>query len=153
MVKIKNVSSSTVIISIPELSYRRQLAPGRTVAATKEDYDQMIFDSGFAALAKLGYLQISGESAEETAIVKETIPVSGSIVDMAEIRKIFEKRDVAALSKIVKEASYATKENIVKLAVEMDVTHNGMVAMIDKYCDTDIITAITRKHEVQKSKE
>jgi hypothetical protein len=58
--------------------------------------------------------------------------------------------NVTAFAKFIPKATAAEKESAVTLAVEHKITNAGIVALIKKYCDVDIINAINVKHEAEE---
>ena len=63
-IKIKNVSSSTVVISAKDLDIRRKLIPGRTVLLDKDVVEELAYDPGFNNLVKAGYIAIVADTKE-----------------------------------------------------------------------------------------
>lgn len=142
-VVIKNISSATVVISVPELRFRRELIPGRSVSVSKEDYDELIFDPGINGLINDHYISITG--AEENIDFKPN-----NVFEKTEIEKIIDKLDVTAFAKMIPTAKQAEKDTIVQLAIEKGVTHPAFVKLIKQYCDVDVINAINRKHQLEE---
>ena len=134
MIKVKNVGSSTVVILCTDLRFRRKLMPGREVALTKEVYDELAYDTGFQTLVQVGSLRITGAEEEDS----EVIVSEQTVLSREEIKEIFEK---------IKDAAPATKESIAAVAVEMRVTDNGFVGLINKYCNMNILDAIANQAE------
>ena len=60
------------------------------------------------------------------------------------------KGDVTAFAKFIPNATEAEKESAVTLAVEHKITNAGIVALIKKYCDVDVIKAIAAKHDAEE---
>ena len=141
-ITVKNISSATVVLSIPEISFNRSLTPGRTIPISQEDYDNLVFDPGVQNMVRGGYIKFEGLE-EGTEI--EVAP--NSIKEKSEIEKIMEARDISAFAKFIPTASAAAKETIVQYAVENNITDNAFTALIKKYCDVDVINAISIKRQ------
>lgn len=141
-VSIKNVSSATVVLSVPELKFRRELVPGRTIYVSKEDYKELSFDPGIIGLIDDHYIVVSTEEEEKV----ETKPV----YEASKIAEILDKLDTTAFAKFLPGAAPAEKDTVVKLAVEKGITHPAFVQLIKKYCDVDIIAAINRQHQLEE---
>ena len=144
MIQIKNVSTSRVIISLPNVKFNRTLTPGRVVPLTKEEYEEFTFDPGCAALLKGHYIQVFGVDEDKQSEIIE------DVVDAASIQKMLLDNDITAFAKFIPNATAAEKESAVTLAVEHKITNAGIVALIKKYCDVDIINAISIKHDAEE---
>lgn len=144
-ITVKNISSATVVLSIPEISFNRSLTPGRTIPISQEDYDNLVFDPGVQNMVRGGYIKFEGLE-EGTEI--EVAP--NSIKEKSEIEKIMEARDISAFAKFIPTASAAAKETIVQYAVENNITDNAFTALIKKYCGIDVINAISVKHQAEE---
>ena len=140
-VTIKNISSATVVLSFNDLKFRRDLTPGRTVTVDRETYDEMSFDPGFSSMIDEHYLVISGLDEDELSPAANA-PTYG--VD--EIKRMFDTLDITSFAKMIPTAAPAEKESIVQVAIDKKVTNNAFVALIKKYCDVDIISAINMRH-------
>lgn len=141
---MKNISTATVIVSVPSINFRRELAPGRAIPVSKEQYDELVFDPGFDALMQGHYIQIDGLAEDERPI--DVSPV----VTAAEIANMFDTKNYTAFAKFIPTAQEAEKESIVKIAVDKKITDNAFVALIKKYCDVDIISAINIQHQLEE---
>lgn len=142
-ITIKNISSATVVISAPELKFRRELIPGRSINISKEDYDELIFDPGINGLINDHYISITG--------AEDNVPegVSENVFEKSDLEKILDTQDVTAFAKMIPTAKQAEKDTIVQLAVEKGITHPAFVKLIKQYCDVDVINAINRKHQLE----
>lgn len=142
-IKIKNISSATVVITEPNIRFRRVLLPGREIPVADEDYKELSFDTGFNAMVREHYIMIEGvEKGEEVQEV-------GNVVDRDKIAKMFDDNDITAFAKFIPDAAPAEKDSIVELAVAKRITNNAFTALIKKYCDVDVIQAINVKHLVE----
>lgn len=141
MITVKNISSAMVVLAIPELRFRRELAPGRTVPVTQEEYDTMMFDPGINTMVHDHYIEFGGIENEERVIVDDSEKFDTSI-----IKKMLETQDITQFAKFIPNAAPAEKDTVVKLAVELGITNSGFVTLIKKYCDVDVISAINTKH-------
>ena len=140
-ITIKNISSATVVISVPEISFNRTLVPGRSIPITKEIYDNLLFEPGVQNMIRGGYIVASGvEEGAEVDVNKE------SIKDKASIEAMILNKDITAFAKYIPNASPAARETIVQCVVNNNITYNAFTALIKKYCGVDVITAITMKH-------
>lgn len=142
-VTIKNISSATIIISMPDLHFRRELMPGRSVSVPKETYDEMSFDSGFISMVEDHYVKVSGLEEEEVAVATEN-----PVYENVEINRMLDALDVSAFAKMIPTAAKAEKDTIVELAIKKGITHPAFVKLIQQYCDVDIIEAINKKHQI-----
>lgn len=144
MIKITNVSTSLVSLYVPEIKLNRDLVPGRTIMVTPEEYEELTFDTGFNALARGHYIRIDGvDENKQVEIIK-------NVVDARTIENMLVKGDVTAFAKFIPSATEAEKESAVTLAVEHKITNAGIIALIKKYCDVDVISAIAMRHEAEE---
>ena len=144
MIKLKNVSTSLVSIYAPSVKFNRELMPGRVIPITDEEYEELTFDPGFMALVNGHYIKIEGVEEEQAVEIVE------NIVEADEIKRMLVESDVTAFAKFIPNATNAEKESAVTLAVEYKITNSGIVALIKKYCDVDIIQAIAAKHDAEE---
>lgn len=143
MISVKNVSSATVIVAAKDVNFRRKLAPGREISMPREVYDELSFDTGFEHLVSNGFLKIKGAEVEQAAVIES----SKNVVELNDIKKILADRDITSFAKMIPNASTATKEAVVALAVEMRVADAPFSALIKKYCGVNIIDAIAAQSE------
>ena len=145
---IKNISTATVIISAPNIRFRRELAPGRTVTLNQEEYEELSFDTGFSALLNGHYIQIEGLEKEEQAI---EVQGSSNVYSANDIARMFDTGNVTEFAKFIPNAAEAEKQTAVKLAIEKGITNGGFTALIKKYCGIDVISAINMKHQAEEN--
>lgn len=140
MITIKNISTATVVISVPDISFRRSLVPNRQIPITQEEYDNLMFDPGFNGLVRSHYIAINGVTEDKQ------IDTVTPVFDVTAINEMFKKKDYAAFAKFLPTATSAEKDTVIRLAVDNNITDNGFAALIKKYCDVDVISAINSKH-------
>ena len=143
-ITIRNASSSVVSLYVPAIKLNRELTPGRKIPVSQEEYEELTFDSGFNALVRGHYIVVDG--LEEHEKVEEV----GKVFDQKTIEDMLVKGDVTAFAKFIPTATAAEKDSAVTLAVEHKITHAGIVALIKKYCDVDVINAINAKHDAEE---
>ena len=144
MIKIKNASTSIVSLYVPAIKLNRELTPGRSIALSEEEYEELTFDPGFLALVNGHYVTIEGVEKERQ------VAEVGPVFDASKINEMLIKGDVTAFAKFIPNATEAEKESAVTLAVEHKITNAGIVAIIKKYCDVDVIQAIAVKHDAEE---
>ena len=144
-ITVKNISSGTVVLAVPEIKFNRILSPGRVVPVSQEEYDDLLFDPGVQTLVRAGYIKFFGVDQGEAIEVK-----ANSIKEKSEIEEMMAKRDIVAFAKYIPNASPAAKEVIVNYAVANNVTDNAFTALIKKYCDVDVINAIAIKRQSEE---
>lgn len=142
-ITIKNISTATVVISVPDLKLRRELIPGRAFSVSKEDYDEMSFDPGFNGLINDHYIAVNG--LDEDAIIE-----THAVYDFGAIGQMLDALDVTAFAKFIPTAAQAERDTVVNLAINKGITHPAFVKLIKQYCDVDVIAAINRKHQVEE---
>lgn len=146
-ITVKNISSANLVIIAPNLRFRRELVPGRTIPLTSEEYEELSFDSGFAALLNGHYIRLDGVPEEEQMV---TVDNADKIYDVSTIAKILDEGDITSFAKFLPTAAQAEKDTVVKLAVEKGITNSGFTALIKKYCGVDVISAINFKHQAEE---
>lgn len=144
-ITVKNISSGTVVLSVPEINFNRSLAPGRVIPITQEQYDDLLFDPGVQVLTRAGYIKFFGVAEGSELEVNEA-----SIKERSEIEEMMAKRDIVAFAKYIPNASPAAKDVIVSYAVNNNVVDNAFTALIKKYCDVDVISAISIKRQSEE---
>lgn len=138
MIKIKNISNYTVYVVSPDTGVHRKLVPGREIGISDEVYDELSFDIGFEKLVKLGSLKVSGVNENKA----EVIDTPFTSITPAEIHKMYQDKDYAGFTKVIQNASPATKEAMVAVAIEDRISDNAFVSLIKKYCDVNVVEAI-----------
>ena len=140
---IKNISTATV--SIISDKFRRELVPGREVPINRAIYDDLMFDPGFNNLIKGHYIAINGLTEEESVLAPEE-----NVYDVAAIGQMFDKKDYTTFAKFIPTATAAEKDTVIELAINKGITDNGFTALIKKYCDIDVVSAINQKHQSEE---
>ena len=143
-IRIKNISTNLVSLYVPNIHFNRELMPGREIPVSDEEYEELTFDTGFMSLVSGHYLKVSGIEEEKQVEVVE------NVFEASEIERMLVKNDVTAFAKFIPNATEAEKESAVTLAVEHKITNAGIVALIKKYCDVDVIQAIAAKHDAEE---
>ena len=143
-ITIKNISTSLVSLYFPAIRFNRELMPGREIPVSQEEYEELTFDTGFMSLVNGHYLKITGVEEEQQVEVVE------NVFEASEIENMLVKGDVTAFAKFIPHATDAEKESAVTLAVEHKITNAGIVALIKRYCDIDVIKAIAAKHDAEE---
>lgn len=143
-ITIKNISTSNIVISVPEINFRRELSPKRVIPITREQYDDLMFDPGVSTLVRSHYIYIDGVE-EETRVDEVT-----NVFDSTAIEKMLDELDITAFAKFIPTAAPAEKETVVQMAIDKGITHNAITALIKKYCGVDVIKAISIKHDIEE---
>lgn len=143
-ITIKNISTSLVSLYFPAIRFNRELMPGREIPVSDEEYEEMTFDTGFMSLVNGHYIKVNGLEEEQQ------VEVVGNVFEASEIEKMLVSGDVTKFAKFIPNATEAEKESAVTLAVEHKITNAGIVALIKKYCDVDVIQAIAAKHDAEE---
>ena len=143
-IRIKNISTNLVSLYVPNIHFNRELMPGREIPVSQEEYEELTFDTGFMQLVSGHYVKILGVEEEQQVEVVE------NVFEASEIEKMLVKNDVTAFAKFIPNATEAEKESAVTLAVQHKITNAGIVALIKKYCDVDVIQAIAAKHDAEE---
>lgn len=143
-ITIKNISYATVSIYVPDIKFNRTLVPNRVISVDKDTYEELTFDTGFNALVRNHYIQVSGIEEDEAVEKIE------SVYDTQVIAEMLDSKNITAFANFIPTAAPAEKEAAVQLAVEKGITHPGFVELIKKYCDRDVISLINMKHESEE---
>lgn len=143
-IMIKNISSATVVLAFPEMRFNRSLVPGRAVPISKEIYDEILFDPGMQNMIRGGYIKIEGLDDGEKVIEDANVLEKSAIEDM------IAKRDITAFAKFIPTATLAEKETIVQYVVNNNITDNAFAALIKKYCQVDVVSAIAMQHQADE---
>lgn len=143
-VRIKNISTCRVSLYVPAVRLNRVLDPGRTIAVSDDEYEELTFDTGFISLLHGHYLKVEGVAEDKQ------VEIIKNVVEASEIQKMLVDNDVTAFARFIPHATEAEKESVVNLAVAYKITNAGIVALIKKYCDVDVISAIAIKHDAEE---
>ena len=143
-IRIKNISTNLVSLYVPNIHFNRELMPGREIPVSQEEYEELTFDTGFMQLVSGHYVKILGVEEEQAVEVVE------NVFEASEIEQMLVKNDITKFAKFIPNATDAEKESAVTLAVQHKITNAGIVALIKKYCDVDIIQAIAAKHDAEE---
>ena len=143
-ITLRNASTSTVSLYVPAIKMNRELTPGRRIPVSKEEYEELTFDPGFMALVRGHYIAVEGVEEEDAV---ENV---GTVIDQKAIEQMLIKNDITVFAKFIPTATAAEKESAVNLAIQHKVTNNAIVALIKKYCDVDIINAISVAHDAEE---
>lgn len=144
MITVKNVSTSVVSLYVPNIKLNRELMPGRVLPLSQEEYEELTFDPGFMALINGHYLAVDG--IDESQRVADV----GEIYSAERIAKMLDTNDITNFARFIPNATDAEKDSVVTIAIEHKITNQGLVTLIKKYCDVDIIDAIAKKHEAEE---
>ena len=77
-VRIKNISSYDVLITLPNVRYRRDLRPGQTSDLADDVFEEFNFDPGCRAYVRNGFIKV----ITEDEVIKETLEVAPENVDL-----------------------------------------------------------------------
>lgn len=143
-IRIKNISTNLVSLYVPNIHFNRELMPGREIPVSQEEYEELTFDTGFMQLVSGHYVKILGVEEEQAVEVVE------NVFEASEIEQMLVKNDATKFAKFIPNATDAEKESAVTLAVQHKITNAGIVALIKKYCDVDVINAINAKHDAEE---
>ena len=147
-ITVKNISTSFMYLNIPTLNnWSRELRPGRVLPLTQEEFEELNYDPGFNALVNGHYVRVFGvDLGEDTdANAKEE-----QVFEKTDIEKMLDTLDITAFAKFIPTAAAGEKETVVQLAVDKGITNNAFVTLIKKYCNVDIINAISMKHQAEE---
>ena len=147
MIKVKNISNYTIYVIAEDYNFHRKLNPGREISVTQEIYDELTFNLGFEKLVRGGALKVSG--VDET--VSEVIEVPFDTLTPQEIKKLFEEKNYVEFAKVIQNASPATKESVISVAVDMRLSDKGFVELIKKHCNINIIEAISVQVQAEEN--
>lgn len=147
-ITVKNISSATITLIAPNIRFRRELAPGRAVPLTTEEYEELSFDTGFASLLNGHYISVNGLEEGQAAVEVEG---ADRVFEAVDIAKMFDTSDITAFAKFIPTAAQGEKDTVVKLAVEKGITNSAFTALIKKYCGVDVINAISIKHQSEEN--
>lgn len=142
-ITLKNISTATV--NIVSDKFRRELVPGRTVPISQSIYEDLMFDPGFNNLISGHYIRIDGVEDDNAVVIDES-----PVFDVEAVKEMFEKKDYTKFAKFLPSATMAEKDTVIKLAVDNGITDGGFTALIKKYCDVDVISALNIKRQAEE---
>jgi len=145
-ITLKNISSATVVVGSPNSNVKtRSLAPNRVITLTPEEYEDLMYEPGVQNMIRGGYIKFDGV-AEDRAVIE----TPSNVLEKDSIIRMIDNRDITSFAKYIKVAPSAAKDTIVQYVVDNNITDNAFTALIKKYCDIDVIQAITVKHQAEE---
>lgn len=78
-IKLKNVSTAKIVLSIPSIRFSRTLTPGRVIPLTEEEYQEFTFDSGCMNLLNGHYVKLFGIEKDQ---------------EVVDVGKVYEREDI-----------------------------------------------------------
>jgi len=145
-ITLKNISSATVVVGSPNSNVKtRSLAPNRVITLTPEEYEDLMYEPGVQNMIRGGYIKFDGV-AEDRAVIE----TPSNVLEKDSIIRMIDNRDITSFAKYIKVAPSAAKDTIVQYVVDNNITDNAFTALIKKYCDVDVIQAITVKHQAEE---
>lgn len=142
-ITLKNISTATV--NIVSDKFRRELVPGRVVPISQSVYEDLMFDPGFNNLISGHYIRIDGVEDDNAVVIDES-----PVFDVEAVKEMFKNKDYTKFAKFLPNATMAEKDTVVKLAVDNGITDGGFTALIKKYCDVDVISALNIKRQAEE---
>lgn len=136
-VKIKNISSYDVLITLPNVRYRRDLRPGQTSDLADDVFEEFNFDPGCRAYVRNGFIKVITE--DET--IKETLEVAPENIDL-DVDDLLKNKPIAEFAQIMKTASDSLKNKIVDRAMALSITDVAHNSVIKACCGVDILAAL-----------
>ena len=146
-ITVKNISTSMVYLVIPTMNFMREMRPGRVLPLSQEEYEELHFDPGFNALVDGHYVKVEGVDLGKDTDVNA---VEEKVYEQTDIEKMLDNLDITKFAKFIPTAAAGEKESVVQLAIDKGITNSAFVALIKKYCDVDIISAINMKHQAEE---
>ena len=145
-ITLKNISSATVVIGSSNGNIRsRSLTPNRIITLTPAEYEDLMYEPGVQNMIRGGYIKIEGVQEDRAVIETPT-----NVMEKDEIIKMIKDKDITAFAKYIQIAPSAAKDTIVQYVVDNNITDNAFTALIKKYCDIDVIQAISVKHQAEE---
>lgn len=143
-VRIKNISTYTVDVVLPNVRYRRDLAPGQIAPLPEDVFEEFNYDPGCRNWVKNGFLKVITEDEE----VKSQLAPEPENVDV-DVLKVLTEGTVADLNKLLKNSTEVIRDKIVMLAVQNNITDAARCALIKSYCEVDVLTAVANQRAVE----
>ena len=106
-VKIKNISSYEILITLPNVRYRRDLRPGQTSDLADDVFEEFNFDPGCRAYVRSGFIKVITE--DET--VKETVEVAPENADI-DVDDLLKNKPVVEFAQIMKIGRASCRERV-----------------------------------------
>ena len=136
-VKIKNISSYDVLITLPNVRYCRDLRPAQTSDLADDVFEEFNFDPGCRAYVRNGFIKV----ITEDEVIKETLEVAPENVDL-DVDDLLKNKPIAEFAQIMKTASDSLKNKIVDRAMALSITDVAHNSVIKACCGVDILAAL-----------
>lgn len=136
-VKIQNVSSYEILLTLPGARYRRTLQPNQTSDLADDVFEEFNFDPGCRTYVRDGFIRVITE--DET--VKETLETAPADVEY-DVDDLLKNKSVVEFAQVMKNASEALKTKVVERAMALSITDVAHNSVIKSCCGVDILAAL-----------
>lgn len=145
-VQIKNLSSYGVTINLPNVRFRRSLNPYQSCTLPEDVFEEFNYDSGCREMVRAGAIKVITEDPE----IKEQIVEVPAVVEV-DIKELLTEKTVSELNNVLKEASANLRSRIAEEAINLSVADLPRVTLIKKYCNVDVVEAISLQRSVENN--
>lgn len=142
-VKVKNLLNHDVVISVPEMRFRREIRPNQVVTIDSEKLDEAMSYVGVENLFRYGYLRVDSDIEDIGTEVFEDLGIdleeNHNLVSVEELVKIIENGTDAELREILDTSPKERDEVIIAAALKVDGLTYSKMNMINKHTGKNII--------------
>lgn len=142
-VKVKNLSTFTITINLPNVRFRRDLAPKQTMVLPEDVFDEFNYDPGCQNFIKGGFVQVITDDVE----LKSQLSVQPEKKTAADVnvKYLLTEAPVKDLITVVKdkELSPALKEEFIETARELKITDLARCNVLKQYLGFDCFKAVS----------
>lgn len=151
-VKIKNLLGHDVVISVPEMRFRREIHPNQIVTIDSEKLDEAMSYTGVENLFRYGYLRVDSDIEDIGTEAFEDLGIdleeNHKLVSVDELVKILEEGTDAELQEILDTSTEERNQVIIAAALKADGLTYSKMKMIDKHTGENIINLRKKQQDL-----
>ncbi len=156
-IKVKNLLNHDVIISVPDMRFRREIHPNQAVSIDSEKLDEAMSYEGVANLFRKGYLRIDSEPEDVDIEVFEDLGIdleaNHSLLSVEELVKIMQEGTDQELKEILESTESSRKQVVIAAALKADGLTYSKMNMINKYTGENIIALRKKQQDLEDVKD
>lgn len=159
---IKNMTTATIGLSIPEINFKRSLAPNRSIPIDEKIAKELEYDAGAVSMLRNGAFIIYDEDdmvdsrkmgATELVVkglergTDDAMGTEQVILSEEEALKVVREGSVSDFTKAIKSGSDVTKMNLKEAVISLQKLDPVYVKLIKDYVGVDVLKAIQLKSQ------
>jgi hypothetical protein len=151
MVKVKNITKGGVVYLLPDRHVKRSWEPRNIKQVPFDELEEALFVEGIAVMFKEGLLKVmDDQDAIDLGLLGGDAPmITQNVAEEDEVLKML-KGSPVEFYKFLKNAAPATKELVVRTAIDHEITDATITGYIRKCCGgVDILRAVLNARDAK----